>query len=331
MARVANIVIISNTRAEAGPLASVIAALPEAKVIGLPPALQRGDPASVMAAGLRYFTDRLQAAGAKVVVVLGDRYETLAAALAATFLRIKLVHIHGGETTTGAFDDALRHSITHLTHTSGGHHCVATAEAAERVWDMLGGPDAGASETITCVGAPGLDGVPGNSATRDQREILVCFHPVTRQADYGLADCKAMIEALKHSSFNGYRIRMSMPNNDPGRDAIYEYLDHYRQSKMAVDWSDDDHAQYVARMQSAAFCVGNSSAFVIEAPWVGIPSVNIGDRQAGRPCAPSVVHAGAFDHLHHAMWAARDWQGPWAPCYKGEAAPRIAEIVRGMV
>lgn len=330
-----DIVIVANCRSERGPLQSVIAALPEAEEVCFPAELQVGHPSRVMSLALDYFHGAFARLNPRVVVVLGDRYETLAAALAATFLRetlvsiqrIKLVHIHGGETTTGAFDDALRHSITHLTEQSGGAHCVATYDAQERVYEMLGGkvgPD-----RLRIVGAPGLDGVEGSSATRTDKLILVTYHPETRAADYGLAGCKAMLGALPL----GYETRFCGVNNDPGNADIRAAINNQLLNHGGVWCPDMPHAMYVGLMQRASLVIGNSSAGIIEAPWVGVPSVNIGMRQHGRPHAHSVTTApvGNVESIRLAITTALSWRGPWAPCYRGGAAPRIAEIVRGMV
>lgn len=128
-----NIIVVSNSRAEFGPLTSVIAALPEASVLNF---VADGPPHIEMANALHWFTAKLTAVRPRIVVLLGDRYETLAAALAATFLRIPIAHIHGGETTTGAFDDAFRHAITLLAEQSGGIHLVATERAGKKVAEL---------------------------------------------------------------------------------------------------------------------------------------------------------------------------------------------------
>lgn len=320
------IAIVINNRSERGPLQSVVDALPEATVFGMSRVAQDGEPAAVMARGLEYFSDVL--CGFKVVVLVGDRYETLAAALAAMFLRIRIVHIHGGETTTGAFDNALRHSITHLTQQSGGVHCVATDKAATRIAELRG--TISWPLNLHLVGAPGLDGIPGNSARRDCKLILVTYHPETAAADYGISGCHAMLHAL-YPLATQYEIYFCGVNNDPGASDIRRVIQDFCQERGGYIRHTMNHAEYIALMQSASLVIGNSSAGIIEAPWVGIPSVNIGNRQDGRERAPSVFDVDAEHNISAKIEAALRWHGPWKPAYKGTAAPRISEIVRGMV
>ena len=318
------IVLVVNTRAERGPLGSVIAALPEAVVVGMDRDEQCGVPPWVMARGLEYFSDVLR--GYDVVVLLGDRYETLAAALSACFLRIPIVHIHGGETTRGAFDDAFRHSITHMAQV----HCCATKEAKKKLLQLVGKWNEPGAPTnlIHVVGAPGLDGIPGNSAKRDKPVILVTYHPVTRAPDYGITACEMMLDAL-YLYAGTHKIIFCGVNNDPGCKEIRESIEDFRLQWGGVICDKMTHAEYITEMRRAELVIGNSSSGIIEAPWVGVPSVNIGDRQLGRPMAPSVFQDDAY--IPAAIKAALSWRGPWAPCYRGEAAPRIAEIVRGFV
>jgi UDP-hydrolysing UDP-N-acetyl-D-glucosamine 2-epimerase len=314
-----NIIIISNNRAEAGPLASVVAALPEATVLGLTPAQQDGPPAQVLGFGLWWFTREFEERRPSLVVVLGDRYETLAAAQAAYFLRIPVAHIHGGETTTGAFDDAVRDSITRMSVL----HFVATTEAADRVYAL----DQRVSTPIHRVGAPGLDGIPPQSARRDRKLILVTYHPETRAADYGVGACREMLAAV--SSLLGYEVIFCGVNNDPGSAEIRATITDWTRPHGGNISTHIDHAEYVGLMQSAAVVVGNSSAGIIEAPWVGVPTVNIGARQDGREMAPSVIQAvGVRENILKALHTAIAWTGPWSPRYEGGAAPRIAKIVR---
>ena len=100
-----------------------------------------------------------------------------------------------------------------------------------------------------------------------------------------------------------------------------EALDQWQVTRMRAEFMDYSHDKYVARMQSAVLVIGNSSAGIIEAPWVGVPSVNIGNRQNGRPMASSVFQG--IDSINEAL----SWKGPWEPIYQGGAAPKIAAVV----
>ena len=304
------VTVVCNSRAEAGPLESVIAAMPGCSVTRFNS--DGMSPAVAVAQAVIFFTVAFKSQDAKLVVLLGDRYETLAAALAAMFANIPVAHIHGGETTTGAFDDAMRHSISHMA----ALHFVATDDFAMKLVKMGIHPF-----TIDVSGAPGLDGVPGNSARRDRKLILVTYHPETRLSDNGLAGCEDMLDALEEYC-GVYDVMFCGVNNDPGgnaiHDLIYDWSAIHPDSKIRQDL---DHKAYIALMQSAALVIGNSSAGVIEAPWVGVPSVNLGNRQNGRPLASSVYSS--LDAIGRAL----NHKGPWQPFYHGGAAVRIAAAV----
>ena len=301
--------VISNSRAEAGPLESVIAAMPGCYVVkfnsdGLSPAV-------AVSQAMTYFTAIYTAQKPKLVVVLGDRYETLAASLAAMFLKIPVAHIHGGETTTGAFDDPMRHAMTHIAEL----HFCATSDFYLRIAEMRKDPQ---TYSIHITGSPGLDGIEGNSAKRDRKLILVTYHPETRLADNGFAGLVGMCKALK--DFDSYDITFTGVNNDPGCEEFRRQINLFCfHSSRKVVRENLTHKEYILLMQHAALVIGNSSAGVIEAPWVGCPSVNIGNRQTGRPMASSV-----FKDIESAL----EWKGPWNPIYKGGAAPKIAKVIK---
>ena len=306
------VTVVSNSRAEDGPLESVIKALPGCSVTRFNS--DGMSPAVAVAQAVTFFTVMFKAQDAKLVVLLGDRYETLAAAMAAMFSGIPVAHIHGGETTAGAFDDALRHSISHMATL----HFVATDDFAVKLASMGIEPS-----TITISGAPGLDGIEGNSARRDQHEILVTYHPETRLPDYGVAQCADMIRVLDGYYVNGYDITFCGVNNDPGSDEIKELIENFCGPRsFAQIVTTMNHREYIERMRRAALVVGNSSAGVIEAPWVGVPSVNLGDRQKGRPMARSVYSS--MNHLGHALNHMRAWE----PIYRGGAATVIAAVIK---
>lgn len=302
------VTVVSNSRAEDGPLESVIKAMPGCCVTRFNS--DGMSPAVAVAQAIIFFTVAFKAQNAKLVVLLGDRYETLAAALAAMFAGIPVAHIHGGERTDGSFDDAIRHSISHMATI----HFVATDDFGIKLSEMGIRPF-----TITVCGAPGLDGIEGNSAKRDKKEILVTYHPETRLPDYGLSQCEDMLAALNKTYLNGYEILFTGVNNDPGNEKIKELIDSFcEQRDFAKVITIIPHLEYIEKMQHAALVIGNSSAGVIEAPWVGIPTINLGDRQRGRPMAKSVFSS--VDDIGKSLMLVRDWE----PIYKGGAATKIA-------
>jgi UDP-hydrolysing UDP-N-acetyl-D-glucosamine 2-epimerase len=262
------------------------------------------------------------------LVLAGDRFETLAAATAATLTRIPIVHLHGGEETQGAFDDNLRNAITKLAHL----HLVSHETHALRVRAMGEDPS-----TVFVVGAPGLDNLwRADLATKadlsawlriELREpvVVVTLHPTT----YGdpKAEVAAVIESMNRVDAT-YVI--TLPNNDPGnavvRDALVAAADAPR--RVAVDALGD--MRYWGLLKVADAMLGNSSSALIEAPVVGLPAVNVGDRQKGRIRGANVLDAAVDVNqitaaLHRALEPQFREQAKRAPSPFGDghAAPKI--------
>jgi GDP/UDP-N,N'-diacetylbacillosamine 2-epimerase (hydrolysing) len=239
-----------------------------------------------------------------VVVVLGDRGEMLAAAIAAVHLNIIVVHIHGGE-RTGTVDDAVRHAISKLAH----FHLAATDTAA-RCLRALGEP----ADRIQVTGAPGLDGL-GDLAAVSREELLgrqgldparptalVVFHPVVQQESQAGRQAAAVAEALRAVSLQALWLT---PNSDAGGDRIREELErlgagmagkgHVNGAGVpgpAHDIAVTDHLdrrEYVSWLAAADVMVGNSSSGIIEAPSFGTPVVNVGVRQRGRERSSNII------------------------------------------
>jgi UDP-hydrolysing UDP-N-acetyl-D-glucosamine 2-epimerase len=228
-----------------------------------------------------------------ILLVLGDRFEMHAAALAALPFNIPVAHIHGGEVTQGAMDDALRHSLTKLSHL----HFVSTPEYARRVAQL------GEEEwRITVSGAPSLDNLRLMTLpTREQLEtqfgfclqpapLLVTFHPVTlefEQTEWQIAELTAALNQLD------VPVIFTMPNADTRNGIIRHHIAEYVGAHSSA-WSVENFGtqNYFGVIQFAAAMVGNSSSGIIEAPSFKLPVVNIGTRQAGRLRAANVVDVG---------------------------------------
>lgn len=242
-----------------------------------------------------------------LLVVLGDRFEMFAAAVAALPFRIPLAHVHGGELTAGAMDDALRHSMTKLSHL----HFVATEEYANRVAQL------GEEQwRITVSGAPGLDELVNVRTLNEQelrarfgiqvdRPFLLCtFHPATLEFDrteWHLGELLAAIDTV------GLPVIFTQPNADAGgrlaRRLIEEFVDRHQSATLVLNLGTEGYFSVMAR---AAAMVGNSSSGLIEAPSFALPVVNIGTRQAGRVRAQNVIdvgytRAGIVDGLRRAL------------------------------
>jgi len=227
-----------------------------------------------------------------LVVVLGDRYEALAAATAACIHCIPIAHFHGGETTEGAFDESFRHAITKMSYL----HFTSAEQHRRRVIQLGERP-----ERVFNVGAMGLDNIEKlELLDRDSFEksiefplkkqnVLVTFHPVTLEADTG-DQLGALLSAL--DSLPEMGIIFTKPNSDTGNHAISKQIDDYvaAHPERAVAHTNLGQLRYLSALAHVDAVVGNSSSGLIEVPCFGIGTVNIGDRQKGRLAGPSVLH-----------------------------------------
>lgn len=228
-----------------------------------------------------------------LLVVLGDRFESLAVAQAAMLAQIPIAHIHGGETTEGLIDEAVRHSLTKMSHL----HFTATEAYRKRVTQLGEAP-----ERIFNVGAPGIDNAHQlKLLDRDElsselqfplgdKYFLVTYHPVTLEKDGGVASFQNFLQAL--DSFPEYKVLLTYPNADTYGRILFDYIEEYRKK-----WSDRifvtqslGQVRYLSALKHCTAVLGNSSSGLIEAPAFHVPTVNIGNRQRGRIAGESVVH-----------------------------------------
>lgn len=226
-----------------------------------------------------------------LVLLLGDRYEILAAALAAHLLRLPIAHIAGGDLTEGALDDALRHSITKLSHL----HFVTTADAARRVRQLGEDP-----ASIHLVGSPGLDRINlTNVLDRESffralrfepqtRNFLVTFHPVTAE-DTSIAQAQEMLAAFDALKPTPGLIFTGVNADAEGR-TVEGVIRAYSANRPSSRYYEALGASlYFGALTHCNAVVGNSSSGLYEAPSFRIPTVNIGSRQTGRVKADSVI------------------------------------------
>jgi UDP-hydrolysing UDP-N-acetyl-D-glucosamine 2-epimerase len=261
-------------------------------------------------AAMSGIADGLDRLAPDIVVVLGDRYEILAAASAALLLQIPIAHIHGGEVTEGAFDDSIRHAVTKMSHL----HFVAAEPYRKRIIQMGENP-----ANVFTVGTPGLD----NLTTLDRMNIselearaeheldtgffLITYHPETIATGNPATPVAAMLAALE--SWPERRLLITGVNADPGHDAVAGTFADYaarRPERVAIHASLGERA-YFSALRLCGVVVGNSSSGLIEAPAVGAVTVNIGDRQKGRLRAHSVIDCGnGVDEIRAAVGQALD-------------------------
>jgi GDP/UDP-N,N'-diacetylbacillosamine 2-epimerase (hydrolysing) len=265
------------------------------------------------------------------ILLLGDRGEQLAAALAALHLSIPIAHLHGGERSLGAIDDTMRDMISRTAHL----HFVANREACERLERM-----GEASWRIQVVGAPGLDGLAGQEpAGRSMRRryglpiegdyLVVMQHPETVGRPRALADLEAVLRGVARSGLPALAIG---PNSDAGGRAMLRRLQTPGGSRVTTRASVPRN-HYVALLAGATALVGNSSSGLIEAPLLGVPTINVGDRQKGRTRGDNVIEVPAdADAVTEAIRRARqdgfrDSLSRTSPYGDGHAAPRIIDAL----
>ncbi len=259
-----------------------------------------GDDSSVavtksMGNGLIGFADLFSELKPDLLMVLGDRYEMLAAVSAALVARIPVAHLFGGDTTEGAFDESIRHAITKMSHL----HFVSNELSAQRVCQMGENP-----EHVYNVGATSIDNI--RRATYKNREeffsaigfeprhhnLLITFHPVTLGAVSSIDQLTQMLTALDALG-NDVGLIFTKANADTEGDRLNTAIQEFVAERDNARLYDALGPLYVSALRHVDLVVGNSSSGLYEAPALGVPTVNIGERQKGRLQALSVVNCAA--------------------------------------
>lgn len=272
-----------------------------------------------------------------VMVILGDRFEIFAAAVAALVARVPVMHLHGGEISEGAYDDALRHAITKLSHL----HCVAAEPYRRRVIQMGESP-----EQVLVVGGLGVDALSriapmARSAleaslgiTFGSRNLLVTFHPATLEEETSRRQVDELLAALEPLADT--HLIFTLPNADTGGRDIAAALTRFVASRpRAWAFASLGQERYLSCLRHVDAVVGNSSSGLLEAPTVGTPTINIGDRQQGRLKADSVIDcapvrhdiAAALERVYDPVFRAQ-LSSVVNPYGAAGASARIVEILR---
>lgn len=247
-----------------------------------------------MGLGLIGFADAYAELKPDILIILGDRFEMLAAASAALAARIPIAHLHGGEATEGLMDEAIRHSITKMSHL----HFVAADVYRKRVIQLGEEPD-----RVFLVGAMGIDAISHIQLMGRQdleaslgfkfaeRNLLVTFHPVTLEANSAASQIDELLAAL--ADRRDTRIIFTLPNADTEGRTLIDRIERFVGSHSnAVAYPSLGQLRYLSCLAQVDGVVGNSSSGLIEAPAFKIGTVNIGARQAGRLSASSVINCG---------------------------------------
>lgn len=290
-----------------------------------------------MGLGLIGYADALDRLKPDLLLILGDRFEAMAMAQAALIMRVPIAHVHGGEVSEGAFDDAIRHAITKMASL----HFVAAERYRQRVIQMGEQPC-----TVFNVGALGLDHL-ARAARMSAEELcaslgfalrqpyfLVTYHPVTQLDEDPEATFGALLAAL--DAFPDYQVLLTYPNADNGGRALIPMLQQYAAADPARVFAVASlgFKRYHSALGAAAVMIGNSSSGIIEAPAFAVPTVNVGARQLGRLASASVIHCAATTEAMRAAITlavspafTQVCHGATNPYGQGDAAGRIVDVL----
>jgi len=242
--------------------------------------------------GIIGFSDAYSDLNPDIVIVLGDRYELLSASIAALFARIPIGHIHGGETTEGAFDESIRHSISKMAW----WHFVAVEEHRKRVIQLGENPN-----KIFLVGGMGVDGIKKTKLLCKsilerkikfkfgKRNLLVTFHPVTLENETSQNQFEELLNSL--NKLKDTNIIFTLSNSDTSGRIINSMINDFVKdhSSNTIAFTSMGQINYLSALQFVNGVVGNSSSGLLEAPSFKIGTINIGDRQKGRLRSESVL------------------------------------------
>ena len=245
--------------------------------------------------GIRGFADAFDALQPDLLLILGDRYEMLACASTALIYKIPIAHLHGGEITEGAFDDAIRHAITKMSHL----HFTSTEAYRKRVIQLGEQP-----ERVFNVGALGVENIlKTDFMTKDEIEqglnfkltdkcFLCTYHPVTLSNMPSEVQILNLLEAL--DEYKEYHVIFTYSNSDTNSQIIIKRIQEYvdKNAERCMFIPSLGQRRYFSVLKYVKSVIGNSSSGIIEVPSFGIPTLNIGDRQKGRIAADSVINCG---------------------------------------
>jgi UDP-N-acetylglucosamine 2-epimerase (non-hydrolysing)/GDP/UDP-N,N'-diacetylbacillosamine 2-epimerase (hydrolysing) len=283
--------------------------------------------------GVIGFADAFTRLAPDLVVVLGDRFETFAAAQAAMFMRLPMAHLFGGDVTEGAVDESTRHAISKMSHL----HFTSNRDSTRRLMQL--GEDPARIHTI---GSPGIDAIKRLKLMDREtlgrevgmalgpRNMLVTFHPLTIEAGHSVDALEELFAALSILDPQ-WRLIFTLANADAEGRALNNRIKAFAASRPnAIALASLGQLRYVSLMNQVDVVVGNSSSGVLEAPSLGVPTVDIGDRQKGRERASSVFNTPAERNaIVEAISKAesRGRQPTVSPYGDGESSQRFADTV----
>lgn len=239
------------------------------------------------------FSETFQRLNPDIVVILGDRYEMFSVASVCSILKIPIAHLHGGETTEGAFDECFRHSITKMSYL----HFTSTDEYRKRVIQLGENPD-----RVFNVGAIGIENIKNMKLLSkkeleesinfnlDKKYALVTFHPTTLENNTSENQFKNLLDAI--IEIKDLNIIFTKANSDTDGRIINKMIDEFiiKDIEKYISFTSMGSLRYLSAMKYCSVVIGNSSSGIIEAPSFKVPTINIGDRQKGRIQASSVIN-----------------------------------------
>jgi UDP-hydrolysing UDP-N-acetyl-D-glucosamine 2-epimerase len=279
------------------------------------------------------FADAFARLAPDLVVVLGDRFETFAAAQAAMFMRLPMAHLFGGDVTEGAVDESIRHAISKMSHL----HFTSNRDSTRRLMQLGEDPS-----RIHTIGSPGIDAIKRlklmdrETVGREvgmalgPRNMLVTFHPVTVETGRSVNELDELFGALSILDPE-WRLFFTLANADVEGRALNNRIKSFAASRPnAIAVASLGQLRYLSLMNQVDVVVGNSSSGVLEAPSLNVPTVDVGDRQKGRERASSVFNAPAERNAIVAAIskaAIRGRQPTVSPYGDGESSRRFADVI----
>lgn len=288
--------------------------------------------------GIIGFADIFTRIAPDMVVILGDRYEALAAATAAMIHRIPIAHIHGGELTEGAMDDSIRHAITKMS----ALHFTSTETYRNRVIQLGEQPD-----RVFYVGSLGIENIRTQKLMNKKEleesmcfklnkpYIIVTFHPTTLENSASKEQFDNLLRVL--DKLKGYLIIFTKANSDTDGRIINQKIDEYvrNNGSKAIAFTSLGMVRYLSALQYCEMVVGNSSSGIMEVPSFHVPTVNIGDRQKGRIKGKSIIDCSCtVSDIENAIQAAQimyrnqDLRNEINPYEGNNTSETILDIIR---
>jgi len=247
---------------------------------------------SVLAKTVQGFSDFIKEMAPDMIVVHGDRIEALAGSIVGSLNNILVSHIEGGE-VSGTVDGLIRHAVTKMSHL----HFVANDEARTRLLQL-----GEANDTIYIIGSPDMDilaspDLPTLTQVKERYDIdfnrymILLYHPVTTELAALKQHVKDIVDVVIDDSDTNYVV--IYPNNDPGSDFIFNEYERFKELSRIKMFPSMRFEYFLTLLENADCIIGNSSAGIMEAPYFGVPCINIGTRQMNRASSGAIIHSGA--------------------------------------